>query len=135
MCHRCFNVQVAQVHVGKIVRKVVFSFHRVFQHPDMSVVAPVLQACLLHPCSVGVIATLFSNIGWLSTQYCAGYIAFFALPRRCFVKAKTLPEKMEAELTKQYGKTRLNIEEPDLKALAEAVNALSTSVRLSLIHI
>ena len=36
---------------------------------------------------------------------------------------------MDAELTKQYGKTRLNIKEPDLKALAEAVNALRTSVR------
>lgn len=36
---------------------------------------------------------------------------------------------MEGELTKQHGKTRFNIEEPDLKALAQTVNALSTSVR------
>ncbi|CAB1115493.1 unnamed protein product [Ectocarpus sp. CCAP 1310/34] len=44
---------------------------------------------------------------------------------RCFVKAKTLPE---AELTKQHGKTRFGVADPDLAALTETVNTLSTSV-------
>ena len=35
---------------------------------------------------------------------------------------------MAAELTKQHGKTRFSIAEPDLKALTETVNKLSTSV-------
>ncbi|CAB1105377.1 unnamed protein product [Ectocarpus sp. CCAP 1310/34] len=35
---------------------------------------------------------------------------------------------MAAELTKQHGKTRFDIAEPDLKALTETVNTLSTSV-------
>ncbi|CAB1096975.1 unnamed protein product [Ectocarpus sp. CCAP 1310/34] len=48
---------------------------------------------------------------------------------RCFVKAESLPEEMAAELTKQHGKTRFNVAEPDLKALAETVNTLSTSVQ------
>ncbi|CAB1111078.1 unnamed protein product [Ectocarpus sp. CCAP 1310/34] len=48
---------------------------------------------------------------------------------RCFVKAETLPEEMAAELTKQHDKTRFNVADPDLKALAETVNTLSTSVQ------
>ncbi|CAB1098723.1 unnamed protein product [Ectocarpus sp. CCAP 1310/34] len=48
---------------------------------------------------------------------------------RCFVKAETLPEEMAAEPTKQHGKTRFNVAEPDLKALADTVNKLSTSVQ------
>ncbi|CAB1101968.1 unnamed protein product [Ectocarpus sp. CCAP 1310/34] len=48
---------------------------------------------------------------------------------RCFVKAETLPEEMAAELTKQHGKTRFNVAKPDLKALAETVKTLSTSVK------
>ncbi|CAB1099057.1 unnamed protein product [Ectocarpus sp. CCAP 1310/34] len=47
---------------------------------------------------------------------------------RCFVKADTLPSEMAAELTTQHGKTRFSIAEPDLKALTETVNKLSTSV-------
>ena len=35
---------------------------------------------------------------------------------------------MAAELTKQHGKTRFDIAEPDLKALMETVNTLSTIV-------
>ena len=35
---------------------------------------------------------------------------------------------MAAELTKQHGKTRCHVAEPDLKALTETVNTLSTSV-------
>ena len=53
----------------------------------------------------------------------------FLLPgTRCFVKADTLPPEMAAGLTKQHGKTRFSIAEPDLKALTETVNKLSTSV-------
>ncbi|CAB1096174.1 unnamed protein product [Ectocarpus sp. CCAP 1310/34] len=48
---------------------------------------------------------------------------------RCFVEAETLPEEVAAELTKQHGKTRFNVAEPDLKALAETVNMLSTNVQ------
>ncbi|CAB1110353.1 unnamed protein product [Ectocarpus sp. CCAP 1310/34] len=48
--------------------------------------------------------------------------------QKCFVKANTLPEEMAAELTNQHGNARFQTAEPDLKALTETVNKLSTSV-------
>lgn len=66
-------------------------------------------------------------------------------PRRCFVKAKTLPEAIEAELTPARGKARRirltvpvaadkdaaggSAEKGEADGLAEALNGLSVPVR------
>ncbi|CAM9471200.1 unnamed protein product [Scytosiphon promiscuus] len=47
---------------------------------------------------------------------------------RCFVEANTLPLPMEAELSKAHGKARGSVVDPDLKAFADTLDTISTSV-------